>query len=268
MSIPTSETFTDAIQTLKLRLCEADVREVMSNSPESSHASIRQFLVELAAKESCERDARNLKRRLHEACLPRFTPLDKFDWNHPRAIDRGLYKSLLDLEFIRNAENILFRGPSGVGKSTLAANLGHAAIQAGYRVRFTSLSEALADLLRQESLPAFERRKRKYSTPHVLIIDELGYVPCDTRAADILYAIIAARHEQTSSIITTNLAFKQWPDVFPGAACVSALVDRFIQHCHVLDIDADSWRRKTAEQRAGKKKPAPKAPRKKSIKTQ
>jgi DNA replication protein DnaC len=73
-------------------------------------------------------------------------------------------------------------------------------------------------------------------------LDELGYLPCDSRAADILYNILGRRHEERSVIITTNLAFKQWGTVFPGAACVVALVDRFAQHCHRVDIDADSWR--------------------------
>jgi len=83
---------------------------------------------------------------------------------------------------------------------------------------------------------------RRYTDPDVLILDELGYLPCDSRAADMLYNIVSRRHEKRSTIITTNLAFKQWGTVFPGAACVVALVDRFNQHCHRLTIDADSWR--------------------------
>jgi DNA replication protein DnaC len=78
-----------------------------------------------------------------------------------------------------------------------------------------------------------------------LIVDELGYLPCDSRSADLLYNIVSRRHETRSVIITTNLPFKQWGTVFPGAACVAALVDRFVQHCHVIDIDADSWRQKS-----------------------
>ena len=75
-----------------------------------------------------------------------------------------------------------------------------------------------------------------------MILDELGYLPCDSRSADILYNIISRRNQQRSTVISTNLAFKQWGAVFPGAACVVALVDRFSQNCHKVDIDADSWR--------------------------
>jgi len=104
----------------------------------------------------------------------------------------------------------------------------------------------LADLLRQESLPATERRLKRYAAPDVLVLDEIGYVPQDNRSADLLYNLISRRHEHKSTIITTNLAFKQWNQVFPSAACVAALVDRFAQHCYVLDIDGDSWRQKSA----------------------
>jgi DNA replication protein DnaC len=113
-------------------------------------------------------------------------------------------------------------------------------------VRFSTLALTLTDLLKQESMPALERRLRRYIAPDVLVLDEVGYLPCDSRAADMLYAIVDRRHEKRSTIVTTNLSFKQWGTVFPGAACVVALVDRFAQHCHVVDIDADSWRQKHA----------------------
>lgn len=113
-------------------------------------------------------------------------------------------------------------------------------------MRFCTLAGALADLLQQESMPAFERRIKRYLRPDLLILDELGYLPCDSRAADLLYNIINRRHEQRATVITTNLPFKQWGTVFPSAACVVALVDRFAQHCHIVDIDADSRREKHA----------------------
>lgn len=145
-----------------------------------------------------------------------------------------------------------------MGKTNLAQALGMAALQQGCTVRFTTLAAALADLSRQESVPALERRLRRYTSVDLLILDELGYLPCDGRSADLLYNIVSRRHEQRSTVITTNLAYKQWSTVFPGAACVAALIDRFAQHCHVVDIDADSWRKKEAGERAarGSDKPA------------
>jgi len=113
--------------------------------------------------------------------------------------------------------------------------------------------------MKQESIPATERRLRRYTTPDLLVLDELGYVPCDSRAADLLFHIVSRRHEARAVVITTNLAFKQWGSVFHDASCLGALVDRFAQHCHVLDIDAESWRNKEALKRNKPKKPKPDA---------
>jgi DNA replication protein DnaC len=211
---------------------------------------------QLVTIERRERERRNLERRTRGAHLGMVTPLDRFDWSHPRRIDRALIDKLHTLAFIEAAQNVLFRGPSGVGKTTLAKHLGLAALERGHSVRFATLAEVLADLLKQESAPAIERRLRRYVLPDVLILDEVGYLPCDADAANLLYAIIDRRHEKRATIVTTNLSFKQWGSVFPGAACVVALVDRFAQHCHVVDIDADSWRQRHALSRDGAERPA------------
>lgn len=201
-------------------------------------------LEQLADLEERARVAVNLARRTRFACLGSFKTLDRFDWNHVEKIDRPLVERLIDLDFVDRGENVLLKGGSGLGKTTIALNLAQAALAAGFTVRFSTLAAALADLLGQESMPAFERRLRRYTSPDLLVLDELGYLPCDSRAADILYNIISRRHEQRSTVITTNLAFKQWGAVFPGAACVVALVDRFAQHCHRLEIIGESWRDK------------------------
>ena len=201
-------------------------------------------LEQLAELEERARVAVNLARRTRFACLGSFKTLDRFDWNHVEKIDRPLVERLIELDFVDRGENVLLKGGSGLGKTTIALNLAQAALAAGFTVRFSTLAAALADLLSQESMPAFERRLRRYTSPDLLVLDELGYLPCDSRAADILYNIISRRHEQRSTVITTNLAFKQWGAVFPGAACVVALVDRFAQHCHRLEILGESWRDK------------------------
>jgi DNA replication protein DnaC len=215
-------------------------------------------LVELERR---ARAATNLASRTRAAYLGAFKPIDRFDWAHPRKIDRELIERLATLDFIGRGENVLLPGQSGVGKTMLAKNLGHAALLAGKTVRFTTLAAALADLLQQESLPAFERRLKRYTRPALLILDELGYLPCDSRAADILFNIISRRHEHRSTVISTNLAFKQWGTVFPGAACVVALVDRFAQHCHKVDIDAESWRDRHSFERDDSPEKPPTLPR-------
>ncbi|HBQ14327.1 MAG: IS21-like element helper ATPase IstB [Sandaracinaceae bacterium] len=233
----------DLLRRIGLRTTPEAIHALLTHAQKSkmSHGVLVEQLVELELR---ERDARNLLRRTKAATLGIFKSLDHFEWNHPRQIDRELYEHLLGLDFIENAENVLLRGPAGVGKSTLAQNLGLRALEKGYTVRFSTLNAALADLLRQESLPATERRLKRYVAPDLLVLDELGYVPCDRRAADLLFHIVSRRHEQRSIVITTNLPFKQWGTVFQDASCLGPLVDRFAQDCHVLDIEADSYRRR------------------------
>jgi DNA replication protein DnaC len=249
----------EMLRRIGLRLSREALDALLTHA-QKSKLSPAQLLEHVCTLEQRERDARNLARRSKSASIGDHLPIDKFDWNHPRAIDRHLYESLLTLDFLRRGENVLFRGQAGVGKTSLAQILGLHALGKGHTVRFSTVPAALVDLLRQESLPATERRLKRYTNPDLLILDELGYVPCDSRAADLLFNIVSRRHEKRSIVLTTNLAYKQWGSVFNEASCLGALVDRFAQHCHTVDIDADSWRNKQAQLRAKSKKTPPSEP--------
>ncbi|MEO8526180.1 MAG: IS21-like element helper ATPase IstB [Caldimonas sp.] len=255
--MPKDDDLIDGLRALGFRASAESLHALFGHATKSRLGAV-ESVEQLCVLERRERETRNLRRRTRTACLGTVTALDTFDWAHPREIDRQLIERLFTLDFLDRGDNVLFRGPSGVGKSMLAQCLGLEALARGRTVRFATLAEALGDLVKQESLPALDRRLKRYASPDVLILDEMGYLPCDSRAADLLYTIVSRRHEKASTVITTNLSFKQWGTVFPGAACIAAMVDRFAQHCHTVDIDADSWRQKNSTTRSSG---APKPPR-------
>jgi len=210
-------------------------------------------LEELVRQELQEREQRSLERRLRAARLGRFKPIDEFDWNWPTKIDRALIDRALGGDLVQERENLVLVAAQGLGKTMLARNIAHAAVLKGYSALFIEASSMLLDLGSQESARALERRLRHYARPALLCVDEVGYLSYDARAADLLFEIVSRRYEQKSVVITTNLAFTDWPSVFPNASCVTALIDRLTHHADVCKIDGESYRHREAEERKTKR---------------
>lgn len=205
--------------------------------------------------EDQERARRSLERRLRNAHIGRFKPLCDFDWNWPKSCDRVATQALMTLDFLKDATNIVFVGPNGIGKSTLAQNIAYQAVVNGHTVMFTSAGQMLGDLAALDSDTALRRRLRHYAAPRLLVIDEVGYLSYSNRHADLLFELISRRYEQKSTMITTNRPFAEWSEVFPNAACVASLIDRLVHHAEILRLDGESYRLKEAGERAQKKAP-------------
>jgi len=193
---------------------------------------------------------RSLERRIKGAQLGRFKTLDQFDWSWPTRCDRRAVETILRLEFLQDAANVVLSGPNGVGKTMLAKNIAHQALIAGHTVLFTGAGQLLGTLSTVESDAALQRRLRSYSAPDLLVIDEIGYLSYSNRHADLLFELLNRRYEKKSTIVTTNKPFAQWQEVFPSAACVVSLVDRLIHHSEVIAIEGKSYRLKEATERA------------------
>jgi DNA replication protein DnaC len=211
------------------------------------------LLEELARQEIAERERRSLERRLRAAKLGRFKPIDEFDWNWPKKIDRAVLDRALSGQLVREHENLILVAAQGLGKTMLARNIAHAAVLQGHSALFVEASHMLLDLGAQDSARSLERRLRHYAKPALLCIDEVGYLSYDARAADLLFEVVSHRYEKKSVVITSNLAFKDWPTIFPNASCVTALIDRLTHHADICLIEGQSYRRREAEARRKKK---------------
>ena len=206
------------------------------------------WVAQMLAWEATERGRRSLERRLSAAHLGRFKPLADFDWDWPQKCDRAAVEELMTLSFLKDASNVIFVGPNGVGKTMCACNIGYQAVLAGHTALFTTAGQLMGELAALDSDSALRRRLRHYAAPDVLIIDEVGYLSFSNRYADLLFELINRRYQNKSTVLTTNRAFADWGEVFPGAACVVSLIDRLMHRAEVVRIDANSYRAKDAQE--------------------
>ena len=208
----------------------------------------RVVLEQLASDECAERERRSLERRRRAAKLGRFKPIDEFDWNWPTKIDRSVIDRALSGQLVGQRENLILVAAQGLGKTMLARNIAHEAVLQGHSALFIEASRMLLDLGAQDSARALERRLRHYAQPELLCVDEVGYLSYDARAADLLFEVVSRRYEQKSIVITTNLAFSDWHNIFPNASCVTALIDRLTHHADIALMEGESFRLREAEQ--------------------
>jgi DNA replication protein DnaC len=206
-----------------------------------------QLLEHLAETEQQERTRRSLERRLARSRLGRFTPMSDFDWAWPKRIDRAAVEAVLRLGFLADARNVVLVAAQGLGKTMIAQNIAHAAVLAGTHVLFTTAAQLLLDLGSQESARGLARRLHYYGQRGLLVLDELGYLSYDARAADLLFQVVSRRYERKSLVLTTNLAFSDWPTIFPNAGSAIALIDRLVHHAEIIAIEGESYRRRAAE---------------------
>ena len=204
--------------------------------------------------EETHRLAKSLDNRLYAAKIEPFKPLIHFDWNWPKYCERDVIERLMDLEFMKDATNLIFCGPNGAGKTMIASNIAYQSIIKGSTALFTTAARMLNELSALDSESALRRRLKYYTQPAFLVIDEVGYLSYGNRHADLLFEIISQRYEKKSTCITTNKAFTEWGAIFPNAACVVSIIDRLVHHSEIINIDAKSFRLKEAKEKNGEQK--------------
>jgi DNA replication protein DnaC len=201
------------------------------------------FLEHLVAGEVARRDESLVARRVKAARLPGIKTLDGFDWSWPKKINRAQLQHLFRLEFVPRHGNVILLGGVGVGKTHLAIALAHTACLQGKTALFTRAVDIVNVLAAAQATGGIKREMARLMKPAVLVIDELGYLPIDKFDADGLFQVISQRYERGSTVITTNKAFKQWPEIFNNDSILtSALLDRLLHHAESVVIEGRSYR--------------------------
>lgn len=203
-----------------------------------------EYLAMLSELEVANRYQRRVERHIKESHLPRGKTLATFNFDNAKSIDRRMVEAFGDSpNWVRQANNIVIFGPSGVGKSHLAAAIGHRLIEQGVRCYFastTALVQKLQDARKQYKLPEALARLGRFP---LLILDDIGYVKKDDAETSVLFELIAERYETGSLIITANQTFSEWDTIFPDSMMTVAAIDRLVHHATIINISEESYRR-------------------------
>ena len=203
------------------------------------------YLAGLAVGELGQRRDRATIRRIKSARFPVVKTIDQFSWSWPKKINRMAVQNLFRLQFMDDHANIILLGTVGLGKTHLATALGYTACLAGKSVLFATAVDAINTLAAAQAASKLKAELKKYLSPQILILDELGYLPIDKHGADLLFQVISQRYERGSTIITSNKAFKNWPEIFNNdSTLTSALLDRLLHHAETQVIEGKSYRMK------------------------
>jgi DNA replication protein DnaC len=208
------------------------------------------FLARLVELELIDRERRMIERRIKAAKFPAAKSLDSFDFKAIPALNKMQVLELARCEWIERRENVIAVGPSGTGKTHVALGLGLAACQKGLSVGFTTAAALVHELMEARDERRLLRLQKQMGGQKLLIIDELGFVPLSKTGAELLFELISQRYERGATLITSNLPFDEWTEVFGSERLTGALLDRLTHHVNILEMNGDSYRLSQSRTRA------------------
>ena len=212
------------------------------------------FLLRLSELEVIDRHHRMVDRRIKAARFPTVKSLDSFDFLTIPSLNKALVNELARSEYIDRKDNVIAVGNSGTGKTHIALGLGLAACQKGLSVGFTTAAALVHELIEARDERRLLNMQKRLANLKLLIIDELGFVPLSKTGAELLFEVFSQRYERGSTLVTTNLPFDEWTEVFGSERLTGALLDRLTHHVHILEMNGESYRlrqsRKTNQDQA------------------
>jgi DNA replication protein DnaC len=229
------------LKTLKLPTFLREYDKVARQSAADGVDHVR-YLLRLAELELIDRERRMVERRIKAARFPVIKSLDAFDYKVIPALNKTLVLELARCAYIDRHENVIALGPSGTGKTHIALGLGLAACQKGLSVGFTTAAALVHELMEARDDKRLLRFQKQLARYKLLIVDELGYVPLSKTGAELLFEVFSQRYERGSTLVTSNLPFDEWTEVFGSERLTGALLDRLTHHVHILEMNAESYR--------------------------
>jgi DNA replication protein DnaC len=209
---------------------------------DGGHLKAPEALEALLGAQITLRNARRLVAAMRSSRLPAVKTLADFDFSFQPALQREQIDSLHTLGFVERRENVIFLGPPGVGKTHLAISLAIAAAQSGRRVYYGTLADLITSLEEAQAAGHLSQRLKTLIFPSLLVVDELGYLPISRTGAMLFFQLMSRRYETASTVLTSNKGFEDWGEVFGDDVMASALIDRLVHHCHIVNIRGNSFR--------------------------
>ncbi len=203
-----------------------------------------EFLAAVLQREVASREAHGAEARIRRAGFGARKTLEDFDFAHAPGLNRELITHLGMADFVTAKANVVLLGPPGTGKTHLAIGLGIRAAHAGHKVAFATASHWVMRLARAHNAGTLEAELRRLARIPLLIIDEVGYIPFEGHAANLMFHLIASRYESAATIVTSNRAFSRWAEIFTDEVVAAAIIDRLVHHADVIALNGDSYRLK------------------------